>query len=179
MLNRRDNIIRFLQAGGTRGLRRSLRPEGKIFHGDRVGRFQAERVALVAQIARRELPVTDWTSLVGEIAGPEVFAVAAILPANFDRFPRAPLEIYLPEYMMLVLAFDWISSRGRKAFFVHGTKNSHNTVPPRQRFRSPPGLRVLFELNYTSPPGDSRRRPGKTRELANKFFCCAGINARV
>jgi hypothetical protein len=76
------------------------------------------------------LPVTNATSLVREIAGPEVFAVAAILPADFNRFPGLPLEIYFPKYMMPVLALDWISSRRCKAFFVHGTKNSHITTVP-------------------------------------------------
>jgi hypothetical protein len=55
----------------------------------------------------------------------EVFAVAAILPLDFDRRICLTLEIDLAEDVTAILTLDWILPRSEESFFVFGAEYSH------------------------------------------------------
>jgi len=76
------------QAAGTRWLRRALGREGKVLGLQRRVGFKTDEVAAIAQVKERAFPGADRAALQSvliEINRAEVFAVATVLPLNFDR----------------------------------------------------------------------------------------------
>jgi hypothetical protein len=60
-----------------------------------------------------------------EVGGAEVFAIAAVLPLEFDRSVGLTFEVDLAEQMAAVLTLDRTLPRSEESSFVFGTKYSH------------------------------------------------------
>jgi hypothetical protein len=60
-----------------------------------------------------------------EIDGAEVFAIAAVLPLEFDWSVGLTFEVDLAEQMAAILTLDGILPRSKKSSFVFGAKYSH------------------------------------------------------
>jgi hypothetical protein len=60
-----------------------------------------------------------------EIYWAEVFAIAAVLPLEFDRSVRLTFEIDLAEQVSAILTLDGTLARSEESSFVFGAKYSH------------------------------------------------------
>jgi len=60
-----------------------------------------------------------------EIYGAEVFAIAAVLPLEFDRSIGLTFEVDLAEQMAAIRTLDGTLARGEESSFVFGAKYSH------------------------------------------------------
>jgi hypothetical protein len=60
-----------------------------------------------------------------EIYWAEVFAIAAVLPLEFDRSVRLTFEIDLAEQVSAILTLDRTLARSEESSFVFGAKYSH------------------------------------------------------
>ena len=60
-----------------------------------------------------------------EIYGAEVFAIAAILPVEFDRSIGLTFEVNLAEQVAAILTLDGILARSEESSFVFRAEYSH------------------------------------------------------
>jgi hypothetical protein len=60
-----------------------------------------------------------------EIYGAEVFAIAAVLPVEFDRSVGLTFKVDLAEQVAAILALDGILARSEESSFVFRAEYSH------------------------------------------------------
>ena len=61
-----------------------------------------------------------------EVDGAEVFAIAAVLPLEFDRSVGLPFEVDLAQQMAAILTLDRALARSEKSSLVFRTEYSHS-----------------------------------------------------
>jgi hypothetical protein len=60
-----------------------------------------------------------------EVYGAEVFAIAAVLPVEFDRSVGLTFEVDLAEQVAAILTLDGILARSEESSFVFRAEYSH------------------------------------------------------
>ena len=109
-------------------MRRALGRERKVLGLQRSVGFEADDVALVAQVKERAFSGADRTALqiiLVEINRAEVFAIAAVLPLDLDRRLALAFEVDLAEKVAAVFTLNGILPRSEESSFVFGAEYSH------------------------------------------------------
>ena len=116
------------QATGARGLRCAFGCERKVFGLERRVRFKTDDVATIAQVKERASARAYRAALqtvLIEIDRAEVFAVAAVLPLDFDWRLGLTFEVNLSEQVAAIFTLDGTLPRREKSSFVFGAEYSH------------------------------------------------------
>jgi len=85
-------------------------------------------MAAIAQVKERASARAHRTALQAkliEIDRAEVFAVAAVLPLDFDWSFAQPFEVHLTQQMAAIFTLDWTLPRSEESSFVFRTEYSH------------------------------------------------------
>jgi hypothetical protein len=116
------------QTTGTGRLWRPFRREREILGlQGRVG-LEANDVATIAQVQERGFARAYGAALqtvLIELHGTEMFAVAAVLPLDFDWSLALTFEVHLTQQMAAIFTLNWTLPRSEKSSFVFRTEYSH------------------------------------------------------
>jgi hypothetical protein len=100
-----------------------------------------------------------------EVDGAEVFAIAAVLPLEFDRSVGLTFEVDLAEQMAAILTLDGILARSEESSFVFGAKYSHfrSSLQRRVTVQVVPGAKHDMCLGETTDL--------KMKKIGERFAC--------
>ena len=144
-----------METAGTRWLRRALGRERKVLRLQRRVGFKADDVAAIAQMKERAFSGAyraALQSILVELHRAEVFAVAAVLPLEFDgRFGLA-LEVDLTQQMASILTLDGTLARSEEPSFVFRTEYSHFSSSLQRRVT----VQVVFGTQHVMTMGEIR-----------------------
>lgn len=125
-------------------------------------------MATIAQVKQRGFAGADGAalqSILVEIYRAEVFAVATVLPLDFDRRSALAFKVNLAEEVAAVFTLNGTLPRGKETSFVLGAKYSHFRSSLQRRVTVQVVLGAKHDIAVGGDTGLKTKDENKWREV--------------